>query len=59
MGLAEEKIEKAVDNLVRALHNLQEGDKRLAIGDLDFAKENAQKAIYILLAELEEEKNNE
>lgn len=57
MELSEKKIRKAMDSLERALHNIKNGNKRLAIGDLDFVKENSQEAIWILLAEIEEEEN--
>lgn len=58
MSLATKKIKKAIKNLEKALHNIEEGNKRLAVGDCDFSKENSQEAIYILLAEIEQEQNN-
>ena len=54
MDFVVEKIEKAMKNLQRALDNVNNGNRRIAISHLDFAKENAQEAIYLILAELEE-----
>jgi hypothetical protein len=56
-NLAVKKIHKAMDSLNKALASIEKGDKRIAVGDLDFVKENAQEAIYILLAEIEDEEN--
>jgi hypothetical protein len=53
--LAKKKIHKAMESLQRALDNLEKGEKRIAVGDLNFVKENAQEAIWILIAEIEEE----
>ena len=49
-----EKIHKAMKNLERALNDINKGESRMAISHLDFCKENAQEAIYLILAELEE-----
>jgi hypothetical protein len=54
MDFVVEKIEKALKNLQRALDDINNGNRRIAISHLDFAKENAQEAVYLLLAELEE-----
>lgn len=54
MDFVVEKIEKAMKNLQRALDDINNGNRRIAISHLDFAKENAQEAIYLILAELEE-----
>ncbi|MGG3920475.1 hypothetical protein ABEV41_00745 [Geobacillus thermodenitrificans] len=54
MDFVVEKIEKAMKNLQRALDDVNNGNRRIAISHLDFAKENAQEAIYLILAELEE-----
>lgn len=53
-NLAVKKIHKAIDSLQKALHNIEDGNVRIAIGDLDYVRENAQEAIYLLIAELEE-----
>lgn len=53
-SLAKKKIHKAMDSLQKALTSIEKNEVRIAIGDLDYVKENAQEAIYILLAELEE-----
>lgn len=54
MDFVVEKIEKAMRNLQRALDDINKGNRRIAISHLDFAKENAQEAVYLLLAESEE-----
>jgi hypothetical protein len=58
MDFVVEKIEKAMKNLERALDDVNNGNRRIAISHLDFAKENAQEAVYLLLAELEEMSKN-
>ena len=59
MDFVVEKIEKAMKNLQRALDDVKNGNRRIAISHLDFAKENAQEAIHLILAELEEVSKNE
>lgn len=51
-SLSYRKITKAMSSLERALENVKNGEKRLAIGDLDFVKENTQEAIWILINEI-------
>ena len=58
MDFVVEKIEKAIKNLERALNDINKGESRMAISHLDFCKENAQEAIYLILAELEEASKN-
>jgi len=58
MSLALEKMHKAMDSLIRAMKDYDKGKIRASIGDLDFVKENAQEAIYLLLAELEKVNEN-
>lgn len=53
---ANEKIQKIYDSLERFKNNYESGNKLAAVGDLDFVKENAQEAIYIILAEMKDEK---
>lgn len=55
MELAQSKIEKAIASCQRTLENLNKGNKRLAIGDLDHAKEFILASIHILIAEVIEE----
>ena len=52
MELAKSKIEKAMNSCSRALENLNNGNKRLAIGDLDYCKEFIIASIHILIAEV-------
>lgn len=59
MDFVVEKIEKATKNLERALNDINKGESRMAISHLDFCKENAQEAIYLILAELEDVNKNE
>lgn len=54
---AKEKIHKAIKNLNNALHNIENGDTDLAIGDLNHSRENAEEAIWLLLSD--KEINNE
>ena len=54
MELANKKINKATFSLMRAVRNFELGNYRQAIGDLDFVKENAQEAIHLIIAELED-----
>lgn len=53
-SLSVKKINKAMESLQRALDEIHNGKKREAIGSLDFVKENAQEAIWVLLAELDD-----
>lgn len=49
-----EKIEKIYDSLKRCEKNYKYGNGLAAMGDLDFVKENAQEAIYIIMAEMKD-----
>lgn len=53
MDFVVEKIEKAMKNLQRALNNIENGELRIAIADLQHARENSEESIYLILAELE------
>lgn len=55
MDLAEQKIKNAMNSCQRALDNLQQGNKRLTVGDLDYAKEYILASIHILIAEITDE----
>lgn len=55
MDLAEQKIKNAMNSCQRALDNLQQGNKRLTVGDLDYAKEYILASIHILIAEIKDE----
>ena len=54
MDFVVEKIEKAIKNLERALNNIENGQLRTVIADLQHARENSEESIYLILAELEE-----
>jgi hypothetical protein len=54
MDFVVEKIEKAMKNLERALNNIESGKLRIAIADLQHARENSEESIWLILAELEE-----
>lgn len=51
----ETRIQKAIISCQRALDKLDDDSKRLAIGDLDHAKEYVMAAIHLLIAQVEEE----
>lgn len=53
--LVEERIRKAITSCQRALSNLEKGNKRLAVGDLDHAKEFVIAAIHLTIIEIEDE----
>jgi hypothetical protein len=53
--LAKEYIEKAITSCQRALEELEQGNKRKAVGSMDFVKDRAIAAINILIATIEEE----
>jgi hypothetical protein len=53
--MAHTKIEKAITSCQRALENLQQGNKRLSVGDLDYCKDFIVAAIHMLIAEIIEE----
>jgi glutathionyl-hydroquinone reductase len=57
MDFVVEKIEKAMKNLERALNNIENGELRIAIADLQHARENSEESIYLILAELENKQN--
>jgi len=50
-----EQFEKLLNSLERFQNNLENGNKRVAIGDMDFIQDRATSIIYLLLAEIEEE----
>lgn len=55
MELAQSKIEKAIYSCQLALEKLQNGNMRLAVGDLDHSKMNVLASIYLLIAEIEQQ----
>ncbi|MEW5569696.1 hypothetical protein [Rossellomorea marisflavi] len=53
--LAKEKLLKAINSCQLALVNLEQGNKRLAIGDLDFAEDYIKAAQAVTINEVVEE----
>jgi hypothetical protein len=51
---AEQKIDKAIQSCIKALETRKE-NKRLSVGDLDYAKDYILAAIHMTIAEIEEE----
>lgn len=56
---AERYIHKVINSCRLALEKLEQGDKKLALGDLDFGHEFIIASKYLLLAEIEEEEEND
>ena len=54
-SLSVSKIKGAMDSLELALKNYNEANKLAAKGDLDYAVDKAREAIFLILAEVEEE----
>ena len=54
-----ERLEKAKQSLERAISEYERGDKRLALGSIDYIEERAKAARYLLIAELQDEKVKE
>ena len=50
-----DRIEKAKHSLELAREKYSKGEKRLALGDLDYVQEYLTASKYLLLAEIEEE----
>jgi len=50
--LAAEKIQKAREYLEQAEQCVEEGNNRLAVGNLDHVKDNVFGAIYLLISEI-------
>lgn len=53
--LAQEYIEKALASCQRALDDLEKGNKRQAVGDIDFIRERIEAAKWILINEIKDE----
>jgi hypothetical protein len=53
--LAKEYIEKIMISCQRALDELEQGEKRKAVGSLDFVKDRTIAAIAILINEIKDE----
>lgn len=57
MDIINEKIRKAMNSLKRAKIKYENGDKRLALGDLDWCQDRLTACKYLLIAEIEDEHN--
>ncbi|WJV20776.1 hypothetical protein QU593_10200 [Rossellomorea marisflavi] len=53
--LAKEKLLKAINSCQLALDNLEQGNKRLAIGDLDYAQDFVHSSKMLLISEVIDE----
>lgn len=51
-----DKIDKAIYSLERAKSEYENGDKRLALGSLDWCQDRLTASKCLLIAEIEEEK---
>lgn len=56
MDMVERKILKAMDSLQRALDEYRIDKKRESVGSLDYVKENAQEAIWLIVNKIKEER---
>lgn len=52
---AEQKIHKAIKSCQKALKELEDGNMRISVGDLDFADEFITAAKWLLITEIEDE----
>ncbi|MED1863328.1 hypothetical protein P4V41_07650 [Fictibacillus nanhaiensis] len=55
MDLATKKIHSAMESLQLATNNLENGNKRLCVGDLDFAESKVFAAKMILINQVKDE----
>jgi hypothetical protein len=53
MELAEQKIKSAIESCQRALENLHNGNKRIALGDLDYVHDKITAAKWTLIHEIQ------
>lgn len=58
MSLATRKLHKAKESLNRAIKEYEGGMKRESIGSINYVKNNCVEALYLILAEIEQEQNN-
>lgn len=54
-----EKLEQMMEHYKLTVESINSGDKRKALYHADHVKDQIQAAIYLLLAEIEEEEGNE
>lgn len=55
MSVVDEQFEKLLYSIERFKEDIKKGDKRAAIGDMDFINDRAKRIIFLLLAQLESE----
>lgn len=54
--MVEEKLAKAIQYIEKAMKHYKEGNKPISKGELDFAREYIEESSYLILAELEDDK---
>jgi hypothetical protein len=59
MSIVDEQFEKLLYSVERFKEDMKKGNKRAAIGDMDFIRDRAKGIIYLLLAQLEDEMTND
>ncbi|PKR83504.1 hypothetical protein [Heyndrickxia camelliae] len=59
MDLIQSKIQKMINSGQRALENLNEGNKRLSLGDLDYVHDYLIAAKCLLIEEIKEDEESE
>jgi hypothetical protein len=47
------RIQKVIEHCKKALDHLEKNQKRLTVGELDFAKDYISSSIHLLIAEIE------
>jgi hypothetical protein len=47
------RIQKAIEHCKKALNHLENNNKRLAVGELDYLKDYIISSIHLLIAEIE------
>jgi hypothetical protein len=53
--VVKDRIEKAIESCKRALDDLENGNKRLALGDLDFVQDRITAAKMLLISQIKGE----
>lgn len=54
----EQQLKKVIRSCENALENLHKGNKRLAVGDMDFCKDYLQAAIAITINQIKDEEGS-
>ena len=56
--MVEEKIRKSITSCQRALLEYQNGNKKMALGSLDYVQDRITAAKWLLISKIEEEEND-